>query len=69
MGEVTNVEEAVRIAEQFVGKYYLIHKLEKVTRQDDIWAVKFDVSILGPKEIISVKLDQKTGSIVEYTKL
>lgn len=69
MSEVGNVEEATRIAEQFVGKYYLLHRLEKVGRQDDIWVVEFDVSILGPKEIIRVELEQKTGSIIGYTKL
>lgn len=69
MSEVGNVEEAVRIAEQFVGKYYVLHRLEKVGRQDDIWVVEFDVSILGPKETIRVELEQKTGSIIGYTKL
>ncbi len=69
MSEVGNVEEATRIAEQFVGKYYMLHRLEKVGRQDDIWVVEFDVSILGPKETIRIKLDQTTGSIIEYTKL
>ena len=69
MSEVGNVEEAVRIAEQFVGKYYVIHRLEKVGRQDDIWVVEFDVSILGSKDIVRVELEQKTGGIIGYTKL
>ena len=69
MSEVGNVEEAVGIAEQFVGKYYMVHRLERVERQDDIWVVEFNVSIIGPNEIIRVELEQKTGSIIGYTKL
>ena len=69
MSEVNNAEEAVRIADQFISKYYFIHKLEKVIRQDDVWVVEYDISILGPKERIRIRLDRNTGSILEYTKI
>ena len=69
MSEVNNAEEAVRIADQFISKYYFIHRLEKVIRQDDVWVVEYDISILGPKARIRIKLDRNTGSLLEYTKI
>lgn len=69
MSEVNNAEEAVRIADQFISQYYYIHKLEKVMKQDEVWVVEYNISIIGPKERIRIKLDRNTGSIIEYTKI
>lgn len=69
MSKVNNAEEAVSIADQFISKYYYIHKLEKVIQQGQVWVVEYDISILGPKERIRIKLDGNTGSIIEYTKI
>ena len=69
MSEVNNAEEALRIADQFISKYYYIHKLEKVILQGEVWVVEYNVSILAPKVGIRIKLDRKTGSLIEYTKI
>ncbi len=69
MSEVNNAEEAVKIADQFISKYYYIHKLEKVIQQDEVWVVEYDISILAPKVGVRIKLDRNTGSIIEYTKI
>jgi len=69
MSEVNNVEEAIRIADQFISKYYLIHKLEKVIQQGEVWVIEYNISIIGPKEEIRIKLDRNTGSLIEYTKI
>jgi len=69
MSEVNNAEEAVIIADQFISKYYYIHRLEKVIRQGEVWVVEYNISILGPKQEIRIKLDTKTGSLIEYTKI
>ena len=69
MSEVNDAEEAIRIADQFVSKYYIIHRLEKVIQQGEVWVVEYDISIIGPKEGIRIKLNRNTGRLIEYTKI
>jgi uncharacterized membrane protein YkoI len=67
MSEITTAEDAIRKADSFLSKYYIFHRLETVKKEGDTWVVRYDVSVLGPKEITTIKLDAKTGSVVEYT--
>ncbi len=69
MSEVNNAEEAVIIADQFISKYYFMHRLEKVIQQGEVWVVEYDISLLGPKVGVRIKLDRNTGSLLEYTKI
>ena len=69
MSEVNSAEEAIRIADQFISKYYFVHRLEKAMQQGEIWVVEYDVGILGPKVEVRIKLDRNTGSLLEYTKI
>ncbi|MBN1366628.1 MAG: hypothetical protein JW967_01705 [Dehalococcoidales bacterium] len=68
MSEITSVEEAIKKAVSFLNEYYAFKKLEKVKKVGDVWIVEYDVSILGPKEIVIIKIDSKNGQIIEYTK-
>lgn len=68
MSEIRTAEEAITKAESFVFKYYVFHKLETVRKAADCWVVEFDVAVLGPREIVTVKLDKNTGEVIEYTK-
>lgn len=65
---IQTAEEAVNAAERFLSKYYGIRVLQKVVRQDDAWLTEFDVGILSV-QIVRVRVDAATGSIVEYTKV
>lgn len=68
MSDITAAEDATRIAEQLLNKYYSFYRLEMAKKIDGSWLVEYDVSILGPKQMITIKLDAKTGSILEYVK-
>lgn len=69
MPKIETAEDAVNIAEKFLLRYYSYRILQKVTQDLGKWVVEFDVSILGPKEIVRIKLDADTGSVIEYTKV
>ena len=66
MSEINTAEDAVRKADSFLNKYYLFHRLEGVKKTGDNWVVQYDVSVIGPKHIVIIKLDAKTGSLIEY---
>lgn len=67
MSEILTAEDAIRKADSFVLKYYIFSRLESVKKVGDNWVVQYDVSILLPKKIVIIKLDGKTGGVVEYT--
>ena len=67
MSELTTAEDAIRKAESFITKYYPFHKLGSVKKAGDIWIVRYDVALLGPKSIVTIKLDKETGDVIEYT--
>ena len=63
---IITAEDAIRKADSFLTKYYLFHRLENVKKTGDNWVVQYDVSVIGPKNIVIIKIDAKTGSVVEY---
>ena len=67
MSEIRTAEDAITKAESFVFKYYSFHRLETVKKAADSWVVRFDVAVLGPKQIVTVKLDKDTGDVLEFT--
>jgi len=66
MSEINTAEDAVRKADSFLTKYYIFRRLEGVKKTDDNWVVQYDVSVIGPKKIVIIKFDAKTGSLIEY---
>ena len=66
MSEINTAEDAVRKADSFLDKYYLFRRLEGVKKTDDTWVVQYDVSLIGPKKMVIIKFDAKTGSLIEY---
>ena len=66
MSEINTAEDAVRKADSFLDKYYLFRRLEGVKKTDDNWVVRYDVSLIGPKKMVIIKFDAKTGSLIEY---
>ena len=67
MGEIRTAEDAITKAESFVFQYYAFHRLETVKKVGDGWVVQFDVAVLGPKDIVTVRLDKNSGDVIEYT--
>lgn len=67
MSEIRMAEDAIRKAELFIDKYYPFRKLEGVRRVVNTWIVQYDVAVLGPKRIVTIKLDKETGDVIEYT--
>jgi hypothetical protein len=68
MSEISTAEDAIKKASGFLSDYYYFHRLESVKKTGNNWIVEYDVSVLGPKEIVTIKLDSKDGSVLEYTK-
>jgi hypothetical protein len=67
MSEIATVEDAVRKADSFITRYYAFHRLDSVRKAGNVWIVRYDVAVLGPKRIVIIKLDGKTGEVIEYT--
>ena len=68
MTEINTVENAVKKADEFINQYYFFKKLDGARKAENVWIVEYDVSIIGPKEIVKIKLDSETGDILEYSK-
>ena len=66
---IRNAEEAIDAAERMVSRYHAFRKLERVVRDKNEWIVEFDVSILGPLELVRIRLEAETGVVTEYTKV
>lgn len=66
MSEVRSATEATEIARNFVSKHRLIASPIKAVRDGDFWFVEIDV---GPvfRSIAKVKIDAKSGDILEYS--
>ncbi|RLF05252.1 MAG: hypothetical protein DRJ60_05895 [Thermoprotei archaeon] len=64
-----DLEEAVDRARSFLrskaGYYYAT--LESAKLEDGVWNLEFDVGFLQ-KIIVKVKIDDKTGRVIEYGK-
>ena len=69
MSAITTAEDAIRKADSFIKQYYTFYRLQDVKKTGDEWVVRYDVSVIGPKSIVTIKLDKETGSLVEYTSL
>lgn len=68
MSEITTAEDAIRKADLFLDKYYPFRRLDGVRKTGELWVVRFDVAVIGPKEIVTIKLDKETGDVVEYNR-
>ena len=66
MSEIATVEQAVQKAESFLIRYYTFLRLESVKKSANSWIVRFDVAVVGPKRIVTIKLDKDTGEVIEY---
>lgn len=62
---VKSAKQATEIAESFVKKYRWFVRPIKAVRENNTWVVEIDV---GPilKEIATIKIDAKSGDIMEY---
>lgn len=66
MSEIRTAEDAIRKADTFLTKYFLFRRLEGVRKVEGNWVIRYDVSVVGPKRIVIIKFDGKTGGLVEY---
>ena len=65
IGEIKSAPEATEIARNFLRKYRMVVIPLKAVREGDAWLVEIDV---GPilKSVAKVKIDAKSGDILEY---
>ena len=66
MPEVKSATEATEVARSFLRKYRMITNPLRAIREGDAWLVEIDV---GPifKSVAKVKIDAKSGEILEYS--
>jgi len=62
---VETVEEAIRTAEAFVGRYYGFKRPLEARKEGDTWWVVFDVGVLTV-ERVELRIDADSGSIIDY---
>ena len=65
-GEVKSAKEATEIADAFIKKYRWYTRPLKAIKEGDNWLVELDVGPLFTT-IAKVKIDAKSGDILEYT--
>ena len=65
LGEVKSAPEATEIARNFLRKYRMVVIPLKAVREGDAWLVEVDVGAVL-KTIAKVKIDAKSGDILEY---
>ncbi len=65
MPEVKSAREATEIAVTFIKGYYSYAKPIKAVREGNNWLVEIDTGVVVTK-ITKVKIDVKTGDILEY---
>jgi len=64
--EVKSASEATTIAKSFIQKHRLIARPIKAARENDTWLVEIDVGPLATI-VAKVKVDARSGEILEYT--
>jgi len=64
--EIKSAKEATEVALSFIKKYRFIARPLKAVREDNTWLVEIDVGPLATI-IAKVKVDAKSGDILEYT--
>ena len=64
--EVKSAKEATEIANSFIGEYRWYTRPLKAVREGDTWLVEIDVGPLFAT-IAKVKVDAKSGEILEYS--
>ena len=65
MSAINTAEDAVKIAEEFLQRYYYFRKLRNAKQEDHSWLVEFDVGVLKT-DLVRIKLDADSGAIIEY---
>ncbi len=66
MEPVRNVQQAIDIGDNFVGRYHFFKKLLSCNRTDTDWVLLYDVGTLD-SEFVKIRIDPNTGEVVEFT--
>jgi len=65
-----DAEEAIDKALEFLKRKagYYSAQLVSVRLEDNVWIIKFDVGLFV-KKIVTIKLDNGTGRVIEFERL
>ena len=65
---ITTAEQAITIGDRFLSRFsYLVKRPLSARQEEDRWEVTFDVSVIGPKQIIRLEIDSESGAITEFS--
>jgi hypothetical protein len=62
---IETAEDAILAAEQFLRRYLPNLHPMTVRREDNVWRMEFDVSMVGSR-FAHISLDVETGKVVAY---
>jgi len=65
MPPIQTVEDAVRAAELFLGRYYSFKTLKAVRKDNSDWYLEYDVGILS-SEIVKMPVEGSTAAVTSY---
>ena len=67
-GPITTAEQAINRGRAFLSdNSYMISRPTAAKREGDHWTVVFDVSVLGPRQVVRMTIDSQTGDINEFS--
>ncbi len=67
-GPITTAEQAIDRGSEFLAKNnYLIRRPVSARQEGDQWKVVFDISILGPRQVLQLTIEAQSVDISEFT--
>lgn len=63
-----DMEDAVQIAEEFLGERHSTMNLESSSLKDDTWYLVFDVGFLS-QHLKEIRINARSGKIVRYASI
>ena len=65
---ITTAEQAITIGDRFLSRFnYLVKRPLSARQEKGKWEVVFDVSVIGPKQLVRLSIDSESGVIAEFS--
>ena len=65
---IATAEQAINRGKTFLSENnYLISRPISAKREGEQWTVVFNVSIIGPRQVVRMTIDSQTGDIMELS--
>lgn len=66
---IRTAEQAINRGSEFLSSHgYPFNRIVSAKLEGDNWAVLFDVSIIGARQLVSLTIDSQIGDITEFAE-